>query len=231
MEKMVLAAIPAKTTYDRLYEKIVRGEYPPTTRLVNRVVAEELGVSVVPVREALGRLTSEGLVEHIPGAGSFVRSLDSRELAKLYALREHLEVFAVVEAARHAQGYHVQHLQRCCDESAAALQAVEDAEEAREQREAVEAWVASDAAFHSALIEAADNPWLGMAVDRLRVLAHIARAKPRDLETNLYRQALQEHEAIAKAIESHDEVQAESIMRTHIQRAMAAVLARNAENF
>ena len=70
-----------------------------------------------------------------------------------------------------------------------------------------------------------------MAVDRLRVLAHIARAKPRDLETNLYRQALQEHEAIAKAIESHDEVQAESIMRTHIQRAMAAVLARNAENF
>lgn len=212
------------STYDRLLEKILSGVYPPGARLVNRTVAEDLGVSVVPVREALGRLTSEGLVAHIPGAGSFVRALDNRELAKLYALREHLETFAVVEAAKNAQGYHIQQLQRCCETSADILKRLQKSADARVRSQLVEDWVASDAAFHSAIIEAADNTWLGMAAERLRVLAHVARAKPRDLDRGTYENALREHAAITKAIEERNAGKAEALMRKHIQRAMNAVL-------
>lgn len=218
-----------QTTYDRLLERIMSGAYPPATRLVNRSVAEDLGVSVVPVREALGRLASEGLVEHIPGAGSFVRSLGNRELAKLYALREHLETFAVVEAARSAQEYHILAMERCCDQAQDVLHRMEAARAPETRRESVEAWVESDAAFHCALIESADNPWLGMAVDRLRLLVHVVRTKPRDLEMSVYQNALREHVAITKAIEARDAAKAETLMRKHIQRAMSALLSGGRE--
>ena len=213
-----------QSTYDRLLERIVKGHYPPAARLVNRTLAEDLGVSVVPVREALGRLRSEGIVEHIPGAGSFVRALDDRSLAKLYALREQLEAFAVSEAARNAQTYQIQRLQHGCETMAKILERIEAATGNATRKRLVETWIAADAAFHAAIIEAADNPWLGMAVERLRVLAHISQAKPREAPVGIYRNALEEHRAIAKAIENQDGPSAESLMRKHIQRAMNAVL-------
>ncbi len=219
-----MAEAITQSVYERFLDKVVRGAYPPGQRLVNRTVAEELGVSVIPVREALGRLISEGLVEHIPGAGSFVRALDNRELAKLYALREHLEVFAVVEAAQSAQAYQITRLQQCCEHSAVCLKQFEASAESRGHRQAAEAWIDSDTTFHSTIIEAADNPWLALAVERLRILAHVARAKPRDLEIAVLRNALKEHMKIAKAIENHDPAKAEALMRQHIQRAMNAVL-------
>jgi len=225
-----LAETAGQSTYERLLERIVNGTYAPAMRLVNRSVAEDLGVSVIPVREALGRLVSEGLVEHIPGAGSFVRALDKRELAKLYALREHLEIFAVSEAAKNAVEYQIQHLQRCCENSAKALQRAEAAGGPEARKQAAEAWIDSDAAFHSAIIEAADNVWLGLAVERLRILAHVARTKPRELDIDAFQVALDEHVAIVKAIESHNGAKGESLMRKHIQRAMHAVLAGAYEN-
>lgn len=219
-----------RSTYDRLREGIVNGKYPPASRLVNRSLAEELGVSVVPVREALGRLSSEGVVEHIPGAGSFVRSLDNRSLAKLYALREQLEVFAVREAALNAQAYQIQMLHRCCETMTRLLADMEAEGDTDDQKRLVEDWIAADAAFHSFIIEAADNEWLGMAVERLRVLAHIAQAKQRDLASVIYDNALKEHRAIARAVEDRDAENAEAMMRKHIQRAKNAVLTGIAEH-
>ncbi|MDX9973818.1 MAG: GntR family transcriptional regulator [FCB group bacterium] len=219
----------SQTTYERLLERIVQGAYPPATRLVNRTVAQELGVSVIPVREALGRLASEGLLEHVPGAGSFVRALDSRELVKLYAFRKQLEVFAVAEAARNAQEYQIQHMQRCCENSANALKRIESAKNPELRNKAVEGWVQADAAFHSAIIDAADNMWLTLAVERLRVLAHVSRAKPRDVDVSIYKNTLREHVAIARAIERRDAAKAETLMRKHIQRAMKSVLAETYE--
>jgi len=55
--------------YQRIHAKVVSGELEPGSRLVNRTLSKELGVSTIPVREALRRLASEGFAEHIPGAG------------------------------------------------------------------------------------------------------------------------------------------------------------------
>ena len=63
----------AEKSYDYIREKLSRGELPPGKRLVNRTLADEIGVSVIPVREAIHRLATEGLVEHVPGSGAFVR--------------------------------------------------------------------------------------------------------------------------------------------------------------
>ena len=83
----LMSSSAAQQTYDQILEKLIAGAIRPGERLVNRTLASELGVSVIPVREALNRLASEGLVEHIPGAGTYARSLDGREIIKLYSFQ------------------------------------------------------------------------------------------------------------------------------------------------
>ena len=91
----------ADKSYDYLRNKLAQGELPPGQRLVNRTLADEIGVSVIPVREAINRLASEGLVEHFPGAGAFVRKPDRQDLDNLYVLRDAVESCAAAEAARY----------------------------------------------------------------------------------------------------------------------------------
>ena len=90
----------AEKSYDYIRKRLAGGDLPPGKRLVNRVLADEIGVSVIPVREAIHRLASEGLVEHVPGSGSFVRKTDLHDLDNLYVLRDALESCAAGEAAR-----------------------------------------------------------------------------------------------------------------------------------
>ena len=68
----------AQRVFEQRREQIQTGKLSPGTRLVNRKMAIELGTSMVPVREALNRLTSEGLLEHLPGGGNFVRKLNRK---------------------------------------------------------------------------------------------------------------------------------------------------------
>ena len=89
-----------ENSYARLREKLVAGGLAPGQRLVNRSLADEFEVSVIPLREAINRLASEGLVNQIPGTGAFVHSPDGRELQELLIFRESIES-AAAEAARH----------------------------------------------------------------------------------------------------------------------------------
>ena len=96
--------------YETIRERVLTGDLPPGTRLVNRTLGKEIGTSHVPVREALHRLVSDGLAEHIPGAGTFVRTLSAEDLSQLYALRECLECFAVKEACARAADWQIKSL-------------------------------------------------------------------------------------------------------------------------
>ncbi len=80
--------------------KVLSGEYPAGHRLVTRQLAEEIGASLNPVREALGRLAAEGIIDHLPGAGSFVRRPELNEILELYEFRQALEPFAARKAAQ-----------------------------------------------------------------------------------------------------------------------------------
>lgn len=104
-----------ENSYARLREKLVAGELAPGQRLVNRSLADEFEVSVIPLREAINRLASEGLVNQIPGAGAFVHSPDGRELQELLIFRESIESTAAAEAARHISDRELDALQAVLD--------------------------------------------------------------------------------------------------------------------
>src|SRR5690242_601727 len=86
--------------YDMLRDKIFTGTLRPGARLSEYAEAKALGTSRGPVREAVSRLASEGLVEKIPGVGAFVRApADADELREVYQFREALECAAAELAA------------------------------------------------------------------------------------------------------------------------------------
>ena len=92
------------TLVDLLRERILSGDAAPERPLRQDAIAAELGVSKIPLREAMARLEREGLVRAEPNRGWFVRPLSAAEASEVYALRLKLEPeLAALAAARAAR--------------------------------------------------------------------------------------------------------------------------------
>lgn len=93
-------APPTTTAYvlDSIRDGILNGNYPLGSRFDQKAIAEELGVSLVPVREALRMLEGEGFVTINPRRGAFVTDISAGELEELYLIREELEDLATRQA-------------------------------------------------------------------------------------------------------------------------------------
>ena len=90
-----------KDAYTLILDAIETGDFRPGARLVESELAERLGVSRTPVREALQRLETQGMLSR-DGRSLIVASLDHNQLAELYTVRAELEGLAARLAARHA---------------------------------------------------------------------------------------------------------------------------------
>ena len=214
-----------QAAYDGLLQKLVSGELGPGERLVNRALAEELGVSVIPVREALRRLASEGLIEHIPGAGASVRRLERKELVKLYAFRELLETYAAREAAEHIEEHHIEQLDAACTASAELRDRIRGRRDGRATPTQISQWLKWDATFHRILIDAADNPWLMKASNELHLMSYVISSKPRHVTAESATQTHEEHVQIAEAVRDGDGARAADTMVRHIRSARALLSA------
>ena len=91
---------PTTTAYvlDSIRKNILNGYYPLGSRLDQKAIAEDLGVSLVPVREALRMLEGEGFVTITPRRGAFVKDISADELEELYIIRAELEDLATRRA-------------------------------------------------------------------------------------------------------------------------------------
>jgi len=196
--------------YKRLLDMIRDGELAPGTRLRESHLAELLGVSRTPVREALRRLEMQGLVTHEIHRGTVVRALDHNTVTELYFMRELLEGAAAALASRQA--------------SKAEIEALRDMIEADLRRLHDPAALArSNQRFHAALYLASHNRYLVETLQGLRTsmwllgpttLAHPGRGE----------EALGEHRRIVEAIEKGDDEAAEAAAKAHIRRAHAVRL-------
>ncbi len=88
----------AEKVYRHVRDAIVAGRYPAGSQLVQEQVADELGVSRTPVREALGRLAAEGLVAWVPRSGYTVNALTDADITDVFEVRQSLELLALRQA-------------------------------------------------------------------------------------------------------------------------------------
>jgi len=141
--------------YEQLRDLIVLGELAADSQLVQEQVAEALGVSRTPVRDALNRLAHEGLVTWNPGRGYLINGLTSREVREVYEVRRTLEL----EAARLACGRHDAAL-------LARLNALIEDMAAADPKDAVINFELNRQ-FHRTLVEPCDNHLLLKMLDTL----------------------------------------------------------------
>jgi DNA-binding GntR family transcriptional regulator len=201
--------------YQSLRRAIMRGELAPGARVVIDDVAPRLGVSIIPVREALQRLERERLVEIRPHAGAVVTALSKEDVAEVFALMESLEAAAAGPAAA-----------RATDEDIARLEAIlRELEAARRARDH-ESWLERNAAFHLELCRLAGMPLLSEFAER--VFARWERLRRHffaDAAEGPAR-ADQEHRAILAALRARDGARLEGLLREHSRAAREAYRAR-----
>lgn len=215
----------AQHVYQKLHEKLRSGGLRPGARLVNRTLAAELGTSTIPVREAISRLISEGLVQATPGAGAFVRTIDANELADLYDVREALEALGAAGAARFSGEALRQDLSALCRRFAEIADEIPPAGHASPSLWA--RWLDAEEAFHHRVVQASRNRWLEKMVRDLRVIAGVfsaQRSSPRLLTRALADRTRRQHEAFVRVLAGGDPEAARRWMIEHIRSGRQTVL-------
>lgn len=193
--------------YRHLLNGIRDGTLPPGARLRETELAERLGISRTPVREAIRQLEADGLVVHLPRQGATVRSLDYAEVIELYEMRAVLEGTAARLAARAASGIELGELSALHAELAAAPAGAQARELNRQ--------------FHRSLIDAAKNRFLVKAMSALQktmlILGPTTLADPTRAAD-----AVAEHAYVLAALQNRDGLAAEEAMRRHVEAALSA---------
>jgi DNA-binding GntR family transcriptional regulator len=190
--------------YGRLRVAIRHQELKPGDRLREAELAERLGVSRTPVREALKRLQADGLIQVAPPRGFIVTQLTHRRVMELYAMREVLAGVAARFAAEQAAPMEIQSLQQLVSQQSAA-------------RNATEAAGLNDR-LTQAMISAAHNEYLTRATnsltDALELLGATTYSIPGRIESGW-----KENRKIVEAIARRDGAAAEEAARQHIRNA------------
>jgi len=194
---------------DRLRAAIWSGVYAPGDRLVERRLAREFGISHIPLREALARLTEEGLVERLPRRGARVASLTPRMLEEVSSLRVVLEQFVVRRLK-----------DRFTTEAHAELQVIVDRMvEAAEQHDLVRVHEL-DQQFHQRLWELTDHALLVELAAQMRSrTSHFYRAAAASLGPDEVRRHADSHQQLLDVIASGDRRAAERAMQQHVEQA------------
>lgn len=194
--------------YAEVRDAILAGHFKPGMQLNERQLAEEFGVSRTPIRDALTRLASDGLVKQIPHIGVFVRKLDVGEAIQLMELRRALEAASAESAARRLKPEQTPALLKLAAEVDASIRESDDTDQTR----------ALELAFHRAVADLSGNAEL------MRVLENV-----KTIYLTLFPQAIRPairgnrsptvitHAGIARAIASGDPRKAHEIMWDHFE--------------
>lgn len=202
----------ADLVYATIRTNIISGHYPMGSRLNEVHLAAELDTSRAPVREAIRRLSEEGLVRERPHQGAVVMEFDAESLVDLYNVRTSLERTTVRLVVK--RKVDVSFLRGLIDEIAAAA-ASGDARQV----------AVSEFKFHEALCLAADNEPLTNLFRTLEGQILMALTLD-DAEYSDLGDVAAEHEPILEAIEAGDEVGAADIIEEHIFSSIESVITR-----
>jgi DNA-binding GntR family transcriptional regulator len=215
--------------YEELRRMLVQGQLEPGTQLVNRKLADEIGMSMTPVREAVTRLASEGLVEHVPGAGAFVRRISRQELAELYDVREALEPVAAACAAEHATAAEIAELREIVAESFGIVREIAASAGGHADGRQMARWLESDRRFHEVVFRASRNRWLSKIATDMKLLAFgfsPQRRLPHLLTVTAAVVTWRSHRRLVRALEHSDPTRAADIVRDHVRTGKREVFAR-----
>lgn len=192
--------------FQTLRQAILKGELEPGERLMEIHLAQKLGVSRTPVREAIRKLELEGLVIMIPRKGAIVADITLSDLQDVLEVRLALEELAVRQACRNYAEEQMTRLKKASDEFKRILYGTD-----------VIAYAEADEEFHAVIYEMTGNRKLVQILNNLR--EQMYRYRMEYLKDKLsHAQLVREHEEIVHALEERDEAKAVEIIVLHVER-------------
>lgn len=197
---------------DFIRAQIVAREYKPGERLVQDELAEQLGVSRTPIREALHKLASEGYVVLSPHRGASVTEFSIDELEEIYAVRIGLESYAAFLAA-----------QRITDEELDRIAAHLGKMNRVKNRGDINLLIRLNREFHVAIYEAAGQQRLSDLIDNYLDLAERYRRMFHSLKDRA-EHTVEEHQELFDALQDRDAEQVASLTRVHLAQTAAALV-------
>jgi DNA-binding GntR family transcriptional regulator len=208
LEPLETPAPLRQQVYERLEELIIYGALEPGEHLVESRLAQRLGTSRIPVREALQLLHRDGWVDLRPRQGAFVHRPTMEEVDEVFGVRTLLEVESARLAAKAATKESIQQLRRMLNAGTKALSANDSKELVR-----------LNSAFHARVTELGGNHVLAEVIARLdkRIRWYFA-----PVVTLRGRSSWEEHAELVEAVEAGDPEWAAEIMRKHADGTKAA---------
>lgn len=197
---------------EELRSMILRGDLGPGERLLEDRLAEQLGVSRNPIREAIRSLEATGLVEVVPRRGAYVCRPDLDEVRQMLEVRGVLESYAASLVARQSPDGILAHLQRLITDGTKAHEAANHVRAAEFHRQ-----------FHEAIEAATGNPYLKQVIEPLRERTELVFSL---LLENRGAGGWHEHERILEAIASGDGDTASTAVYEHIMSVLEDLEAR-----
>ena len=204
----------SEKAYRLIKEKVVTLELPPSAVIDEHGLMQELDLGRTPIREALQRLDSEGLVNIVPRRGTFVNDISVTDLQKIFELRIVLEGFCARLAAQRVTQEQLKKMEDV-------LEDLDDLEEGDSQ-----ALMSIDKRFHRLLYAAGDNEFLADILDRLYDLSlrlwYLVLSRLEEV-----RHSIEQHSDVLRALREGDAARAEAVIQTHIrqfQQSIKAVL-------
>ena len=203
--------------FENIRQAIVKGIFAPGERLMEIQLADDLGVSRTPVREAIRKLELEGFVVMIPRRGTYVANLSIKDINDVYEIRISLDVLAAGLAAERIEPEELEELNRLL---------LEISEAARTGP--MDKIVRLDTAFHDVLYKAGRNDRLRNIINNLREQITGIRGTSMRYPGRLA-DTLEEHRALVDSIAARDSERAQAAARIHLENAEHTLLKAMAE--
>ena len=214
--------------YAEIRSFLLDGDVRPGQRLSHRLLAKELNLSRSPVREALLQLEAEGLIEHRPQSGVYLREISPRDLRELYEIRETMEPHAAEQAARLATAAQRERLRQICDdvvEIAGRPDLIDWLENAGHRRRLS----SLDREFHAVILTAAGNRIARQFFETAQVLSLVFSWNHMQVSTDRLAKRVaptaRQHRRIEQAICQGNPTAARRAMKAHIAGMARRILA------
>ena len=195
------------TAYEKLFHAIEIGEIRPGERLLEIELAKRFGVSRTPIREAIRKLESEGIIQHLPRVGAVVRQLGQPEIVELYEMRIVLEATAAEMAAQHASSAELETLDALNSDMLGVSDDPNTVAQINRQ-------------FHLCIVEAARNQFLKHCYHDLSNTLMLLGETTLDTAQRIQIVCAQ-HSDIITALQKRDPAQAAQMMRIHMQTSLS----------
>lgn len=201
-----------RLAYQRLRDSILAGQLKPGEVYNEMALAQEMGVSRTPVREALLELASQGLVTFLPRKGVQVNYFDDRDVEEVFELRKLIELAALEKAFDTATPKDVKVLEG----------AVRKSREAAKKRD-LESFLQADRVFHRSLVELSRNGRMHVILDNLRDIIHVMSFEAVNRAERMD-EVVGEHEMIVRSLRDGDRAAARLALSDHLDLSKKAVL-------